>query len=268
VAGTFPAWGMAKSLWTPDDPNSQAAWLSANAPRVSWETFYSTKFNPEPGEHQLIIGQTGSGKTHLQNELLHKWPFVAAFGTKNNDDTMERLIKAEGFERFPRWVRLSPHDHPNRIIWPPASDLKTMVEHQKKVFGEAMERIWAEGGRPKTRPVGWAVAMDEAWWFAQMLNLTQYIRVYLQQGRSNGISLLAASQRPAWVPTELYSQTTHLFFFKITEQKDLDRISEINAPNKAAVKVIVSQLEKRQVLYLNNVTGEMLRTRAPAPDYV
>jgi DNA segregation ATPase FtsK/SpoIIIE-like protein len=265
---TFPAWSMAKNLWTPQDENSRDAWIAVNAPRVPWETFYSDIFNPEPGEHMLTIGMTGSGKTHLQNELMHRWPFVVAFATKANDSTMDRLITQERYEKFQRWTRVSTHDHPRRVIWPPASNLKTMVEQQKAVFSDAMEHIWAEGGRPKEQPVGWAVAMDEAWWFAQMLNLTQYIRVYLQQGRSNGISLLAASQRPAWVPTELYSQTTHLFFFKITEQKDLDRISEINAPNKGAVKAIVQQLESRQVLYLNNITGAMLRTRAPAPDIV
>lgn len=262
---TRATWQMANQLWSPQDPNSQSAWVSENAPRVAWETFYNTIYNPKPGEHQLALGMTGSGKTHLQNELLHKWPFVAAFATKGNDATMDRLIEHEGFERYPRWLRMSSHDHPRRIIWPPDKNLKTMVEKQREVFSDAMERIWAEGGRPKENPVGWAVAMDEAWWFAQMLKLTQYIRVYLQQGRSNGISLLAASQRPAWVPTELYSQTTHLFFFKITEKTDLDRISEINAPNKVAVKHIVSRLEERQVLYLNNTTGAMLRTRAPAP---
>lgn len=259
----FPNAAPTMSLWDREDPNARPAWVATHAPRIGWEDFITHVFHPEPGEHALTVGSTGSGKTHLQNGLLHKWPFVAAFATKNNDVTMDQLISHQRYERFARWWPLSAKDHPRRVIWPPAGNLKTMTDIQKKVFSHAMESIWGEGGRPKAKPVGWAVAMDEAWWFANQLGLINYMRIWLQQGRSNGISLLAASQRPAWIPTELYSQTTYLFFFQETEKKNLDRIGEINHKDSAGVKFIVNNLEPWQFLFVNTNTGFMCRTRAP-----
>jgi energy-coupling factor transporter ATP-binding protein EcfA2 len=251
------------ATWDRQDPNARQAWISVNAPRIPWEDFIRDVFTPEPGEHMYIAGSTGSGKTHLMNSMLFKWPFVTAFATKKNDSTMERLINQHSYERFTRWWPLSAKDHPRRVIWPPPGKLQTMTDIQKKTFSHAMEHIWDEGGRPKEKPVGWAVAMDEAWWFAVQLGLAQYIKIWLQQGRSNGISLLAASQRPAYVPTELYSQTTHLCFFKETERRNIDRIGEINHKDSAAVKYIVNNLEKWQILYVNADTGFMCRTRTP-----
>jgi hypothetical protein len=264
MSSTRAVWNMANSLWDNNDPNSRLAWIARSAPRTSWEKFL-TLFQPEPGEHMAIIGTTGSGKTHLQNCLLFKWPFVAAFATKNNDNTMDRLISEKGYERFARWSRFSPVDHPRRIIWPPAKNLKTMTDAQEEIFSDAMEKIWAEGGRPKDAPVGWAIAMDESWWFNNVLNLGKYIKIYLLQGRSNGISLLSASQRPKNIPTEVYSMSTHLFFFAETDRINLERIGEINYRESAGVRYIVNNLDPRQVLYVNTRTGIMVRTRAPAP---
>lgn len=258
------AWSMANKLWDNSDPNSRPAWMAVNAPRIGWVNFLDI-FNPDPGEHMAIIGSTGSGKTHLQNALLQKWPFVAVFSTKNNDSTMDRLISQKNYERFAKWSQLSPIDHPRRVIWPPAKNLKTMTDVQSTVFSEAMEKIWAEGGRPAEKPVGWAVAMDEAWWFTNQLGMGQYIKIYLQQGRSNGISLLTASQRPKYIPTEIYSQSTHLFFFAETDRANLERIGEINHREAAGVRYVVNNLDPRQVLYVNTRTGTMIRTRAPAP---
>jgi len=261
--------GSAKALWNvwgnsdTSDPNARDAWVSLNAPRIAWESFYRDHFHPRPGEHMLIVGHTGSGKTHLQFSLLPKWPYTAAFGTKNNDSTMDRLVESKGYERYNRWIRMSANDHPRRVIWPPANNLKDMTDLQKKTFEHAMEVIWGEGGRPKENPVGWAVAMDEVWWFAHQLGMANYIKIYLQQGRSNGISLLGASQRPAFIPTEFYSQSTHLFFFVEKERRNLDRISEIDYGNAAAVRFLVNSLDQYQVLYINTRTGALLRTRAP-----
>lgn len=247
------------------DGDDRRAWVASNAPRMPWDKFTRTVFQPLPGEHLAIIGATGQGKTHLQNNVLPYWPFVAVFATKNNDSTIDRLISESSYERFDRWYPLSPLDHPRRVIWPNVPNLKTQTKVQRDVFDHAIESIWAEGGRPKDKPVGWAVAIDEFWWFSNQLGMDQYLKVILFQGRSNGVSLIAATQRPVDVPVALYSQSTHLFFFHDDDNRNLERIGEMKHSDKSAIKYMVSTLDEHQVLYVNTRTGRMVRTRAPAP---
>lgn len=247
------------------DANEVRAWVANAAPRMPWDRFIATVFRPSAGEHAGIIGATGQGKTHLQNSILPFWPFVVAFATKNNDDTMDRLVRINGYEKFTKWYPLSASDHPRRVIWPQVRNLKEQSTVQRSVFEHAIENIWAEGGRPPGNPVGWAIAIDELWWFSNKLNMDEYIKVILLQGRSNGISLIAATQRPAWVPVEIYSQATHLFFFAENDARNLQRIGEINHRDKRGIRHIVSNLEQHQVLYVNTRTGQMVRTRAPKP---
>jgi hypothetical protein len=284
----FPVYGMPNVAWDANRPSNGMqpydavserlegnaalgdmtqikAWVANAAPRMPWDRFITNVFRPKAGEHAGIIGATGQGKTHLQNSILPFWPFVVAFATKNNDDTMERLIRNGGYEKFSKWYALSARDHPRRVIWPQSRNLKEQTGVQRSVFEHAIENIWAEGGRPPSNPVGWAIAIDELWWFSNKLGMEEYIKVILLQGRSNGISLIAATQRPAWVPVEIYSQATHLFFFAENDARNLQRIGEINHRDKRGIRHIVSNLEEHQVLYVNTRTGQMVRTRAPKP---
>lgn len=241
--------------------------LAQGIPRKPWDKFYTEEFKPKPGEHVAIIGATGQGKTILQMNLLPKFPFVAAFATKPVDTSMDALIEHGGYIRLARWNRLNPIDFPRRVIWPDATRLDS-VERQTDVFGSALDMIFREGGRPKHDPVGWCVAIDELWYFTNMLGLSKPIKLFLLQARSLGESMLVATQRPSQVPLEVYSQSTHLFFFQDSDRANLDRLAEINARASARLmRIAISSLEEHQVLYINTRTGRMVRTRAPIPTY-
>jgi hypothetical protein len=240
------------------------ATLSTMAPRMPWDTFTRTVFRPQPGEHITIIGSTGKGKTNLMNHILPLFPYTVAFATKKTDDTMARLER-QGYVVWPKWRSLPASQYPRRIIHPKSGKLGDMVDVQQKVFEDAIEHIYAEGGRPKERPIGWTIAIDEIWWFTHMLKLGKLLQMILQHARSSGITLLGATQRAAFIPTEFFSQPTHLFFFLVKDDNNLQRIGDINAENKRLIREIVSSLEPFQVLYINNVTGQMARTRTPAP---
>jgi len=247
--------------WNADEWNAA---LSQDVPRKPWDVFWR-EFDPEPGEHIAIIGATGQGKTILQKNILPKFPFVAAFATKPQDRSMDALIEEHSYVRLARWLRLNPVDHPRRVVWPDASKLDS-VETQKDVFARALELIFAEVGKPKHAPVGWAVAIDELWYVTNMLGLGKEIKLFLFQARSLGHSLVVATQRPAGVPVEIYSQSTHLFFFQDSDLRNLERLSEINArANRQLIRMTISNLDDHQVLYVNTRSGLMLRTRAPAP---
>lgn len=238
--------------------------VSTVAPRMDWKHFTTNVFRPVPGEHVTIVGSTGKGKTNLLNHIQDLYPYTVAFGTKRTDNTMDRL-RQRGYVVWPKWKSLPASQYPRRIIWPKSGKLSQMVETQREVFEDAIEHIYAEGGRPKDNPVGWAIAIDELWWFTNMLKLDKLLRTILQHARSAGISLLGATQRAAFIPTEFFSQPTHLFFFATQDDNNLQRIGDINSGNKRLIRDLVSNLDQYQVLYINNVTGHMARTRTPKP---
>lgn len=246
------------------DDSAGKALLASQAPRLPWDVFITRAFKPVPGEHVAIIGPTGQGKTVLQTHILPFFPFVAVFATKPVDRSMKDLIVNRGFVRLTHWKRLDPFDVPKRVIWPDATRLSAVVT-QRKVFAHAFESIFREGGRPESNPVGWAVAIDELWYIVNKLGLEEDVKTFLLQGRSLGHSLIVATQRPSKVPLEVYDQSTHLFYFRDNDRRNLDRLSEINARDSALVKMIVQNLDPFQVLYINTRTGQMIRTRTPVP---
>lgn len=238
---------------------SDANWnarVSRDTPRVPWDVFTKDIFKWMQGEHIGIIGPTGQGKTTLLMHLLPYMPYVVVFATKPRDDSMERLIESDGYLRMERWTSINPDQAPRRVLWPNANKVDA-ADSQKVVFKDALARIYRERG--------WTVVMDEGWYFTNILKLDKEVKTYLLQARALGISLVFATQRPAWVPLEVYDQSTHLFFFRDNDERNLQRLSGISWRSGDLIRYVVSNLERFQVLYINTRTGQMVRTRVPSP---
>lgn len=233
--------------------NVRLARLSTEAPRVPWDEFIRDYLVWKQGEHFALIGPTGQGKTTMLTNLLPLHPFVVVFATKPRDSTMIGLINT-GYHPMKRWQTLDPVKFPRRVLWPDASSMDS-DQVQKGVFHDAFARIYREGG--------WTVAIDELWYVANKLGLVEDIRTYLLQARALDISLLVATQRPAFVPLEVYDQSTHLMFWRDNDETNLRRLSGISYRSADLIRSLVADLERFQVLYINTRTGQMLRTRAP-----
>lgn len=231
------------------------ALLSSTAPRMPWDRFVR-QLDWKPGEHVALIGPTGQGKTTLMLNLLPLRTYVAFLATKPRDPAFNKLQEM-GYVRMNSWRAVSATDTPKRLVWPDARRIDS-EETQRAILQDAIARIYREGG--------WTVAIDEMWYMVNVLKMQREMRIMLLQGRSLGISVVAATQRPKFVPLEIYDQSTHLFFWRDNDENNLQRLSGINVRSSAAVKEIIPNLERHQVLYINTRTGEMLRTRAPAPD--
>lgn len=228
--------------------------LAQEAPRIPWDVFTNRNFIWKQGEHVGIIGPTGQGKTTLLMHLLPIQPYVVVFATKPRDATMDRLI-ASGYERMERWSSISPDRVPRRVLWPDAMSINS-DDIQREVFKDALTRIYRE--------LGWCVVIDEGSVMVEDLKLGREIKTYLKQGRSLSISLVFATQRPAFVPLEVYDQSTHLFFYRDNDERNLSRIAGISWRSADLIRYIVSNLEQYQALYINTRTGQMCRTRVPS----
>lgn len=231
------------------------AQLSQEAPRVPWEIFLDDVFVWRNGEHVGVIGPTGQGKTTLFMHLLPLHRFVVAFATKPRDDTMEALVDT-GYVVHERWRSISAVDYPRRVLWPNATKLDS-VDYQREVFDDAFRRIYVEGG--------WTVAIDELWYVDEILRLERRIMQYLAQARSMRISLLLATQRPAFIPLAVYDQSTHLLFFRDNDEVNLKRLSGIGWRSANLVRRVIANLEPFQFLYVNTRTGQMCRSHCPPP---
>ena len=237
-----------------------------NVPTIEWDELLG-KLTPrsdgtgwQQGQHIALIGPTGSGKTTCALSLLPLRKYIIVFGTKPYDTTLDEFGQRNHFVTLPAWERRDPEKFPRRIIWPRNKDLVNMVKLQQKVFTEAMNEIYSAGR--------WCVYLDELYWASKMLGLDLHIKTYLTQARSLDISLVTSVQRPAWVPLEVYSQSTHFFIWRANDRRDLNRLAEISAGYSGEIEAlqnIVSTLPQYQFLYLNTRENLIYKCTAPPP---
>jgi energy-coupling factor transporter ATP-binding protein EcfA2 len=228
--------------------------LEEVAPRIPWEDFITYNFDWQQSQHVAMIGPTDSGKTTLALAILPLRKYITVLATKPKDKTLSKFGKANGFKRYPDWPHLDADLSPRRLIWPDATNLYSAL-NQRKHFQAALNQIYREGS--------WCVYIDELWFIIHHLKLELEVKTYLQQARSNDISLMVATQRPAFVPLEVYDQSQHLFFWRDNDERNLNRISGISWLNANYVRALVANLDRHEVLYIHVPTGIMYRTTAP-----
>ncbi len=237
-------------------PTQETASAREQVPFYPWDTFLSTYFRWVQGEHCALIGPTGSGKTSLMLRILTLRAYVVVMATKPRDSTLNALQR-EGYRRMQQWdTHLPARKYPRRLLWPDASQMYS-AHVQQREFVAAMDAIYRVGY--------WCVCIDELWYLIHHLKMAFEVKTYLQQARSLKISLLVGTQRPAFVPVEIYDQSSHLFFWLDNDETNLKRISGISYRSSHLIRDVVSSLEKHEVLYIHRDTGFMCRTMAPPP---
>ncbi len=177
---------------------------------------------------------------------------MCVVATKPRSKTFQTLSK-NGYTITREWP--VPHEVWERLIfWPKAAKMRD-VYNQRVAVADCMESIYESGG--------WTLYLDEVRYIADpsYLGLRTHIQLLLTQGRELDVSVVSGSQRPAWIPLECYSQATHLFFWRESDDANLKKVASIGGIHTKTLRALVPILPHHECLYVNTVTGRMMRTR-------
>lgn len=220
-------------------------------PLVPFDVFLRG-MNWRQGEHVTLIGQTGSGKTTLALALLNLRRYVCLIATKPRDKTFSKL-RQQGYAIAREWP--VPYEVWEKVVFWPEVNRMRHINSQREAVADCMESIYETGG--------WCVYLDEVRYVSDpaYLGLGTHVKLLLTQGRALDVSVVSGSQRPAWVPLECYSQATHLFFWRESDDANLKRVASIGGIRTKDLRELVPRLPRHECLYVNTVTGRMARTR-------
>jgi ABC transporter len=196
----------------------------------------------EQGEHVTLVGPTGCGKSTLIQYLLARRSYVTTFATKKSDSTMDRLVRAGYKKQTGKWDG-SYYDY--ICLWPThASSTEETLAKQYPIFHQAIDDMYNQGG--------WCMNFDEVSYMTDFLGLSRKLRWLLQQGRSSGISIVAATQRPAFIPLAFYDQPEWLIFWNDNDHTNLKRIQGLGGEDGKVIRQEVMSLGDRQILAIHN----------------
>ena len=216
-------------------------------PRESWDNHLAS-LTWKQGEHLLISAPTGSGKTDLASQLLERRGYVVDFVTKTKDP----IFDSPAYKNWRRITDWQPPKMPNsfdtRVLLYPRM-LETMAqtrENQREVFAKCLEDVFKRGG--------WTLVFDELHYLTDngFLNLYDEIAILYHMGRSNNVTLVGLTQRPAWIPKIIYSSTSHAYIARTKDAGDLKRLADLGGVDGKLIASAISSLEtKHDFLYIN-----------------
>jgi hypothetical protein len=172
------------------------------------------------------------------------------FATKRRDP----LIDALGHKGFKKtqtpqvWMERA-------VVHPPfPRDPDLLQSEHRRVFRNAIVEAYRSGG--------WAVIADEVRYLTEFLQLRKEMELLWLQGRSLGVTVVAATQRPRSIPLTAYDQATHLFFWRDNDRENLKRIADMGGSvNPRDIQNAVANLDRHTMLYVNSRTGDTIETR-------
>lgn len=172
-----------------------------------------------PGKHAAVIGKNGSGKSQQLMRLALTCPQrVVILDTKLDDDFLflaygEEVLKvAESYKDTLRALKRGAFDY--LIIRPQDFELANP---------EALDNYLVLLSKQKST----SIFIDEAYQFHSAAGRSgPGYTALLTRGRSRGLSLIVATQRPAWLSLFTFSESSYFFVYNLGLEKDRAKVRE------------------------------------------
>lgn len=226
-------------------------------PEVAWEKLLPRLHKLwEPGQHLSALGATGGGKTTTLIQVEDGRRNVVALLTKLRDPLFKDL-KSRGYMMLSRVDEWPEKDwHPKVALHIPSTGLdRKSAKTQSETIQSVLHQVWKRGD--------YDLYVDEIAELTDLLGLDVDMRVLYKEARSSGVSIVAGTQRASRVPLEMYSQPRFLLFWRSSNREELKRLAEMNAADPELVRSIIPQLDRYEVLMVDALEGELVRTRPP-----
>jgi len=255
-----------------DEPND-----NTGVARVPWEDFYAWLCdNWQAGDHVSLIAPTGAGKTHvIRYGLLPCWQrypvLILQFKPKDSalrglgreikhfPNRLDRLpyetrgLNSPKWKTDPEWFRLRlPGYRFSTRAEPPS------YRQARRLAGEAVDRSYWQGE--------WVLVIDEVRAISEArqpsLGLEAVLENAWQRGRSQPLTIVAATQQPANAPRSFFDQPWMIGIMKMLDAGRFERLAEIGG-NTAAIKATLPTLRQDEILFIHRPSGELIITEVP-----
>lgn len=190
--------------------------------------------------------------------------YVLVIATKRQDPLVSQLA-AHGYHVTGRLEEIAYAEdqpvQPRVVFWPRQSDKLDAARRQAMQARQVREAIDFADKRGR-----WAVVIDETMWLVRNLRLERELEGLWYQGRTQGVSVIACSQRPSWVPRLAYSMATYLFIWQSSDKTDLESLRDIAAGFPREIieeNVRTLSWSDHEALFVDTKRRELCRVVAP-----
>jgi hypothetical protein len=235
----------------------------AQIPHVPYEEVHSRMgefWVPSQAPHHAIVAQTRGGKSYLIGNgiLKHKEnERVLIIDVKGDDPTYAEIGKAVDKvpSRFYRslndWLSESkPREHWYRLV------VREDWDDARKQVAKVLADCYKEHD--------WTIVLDETRALTDPrppgLNLSPLVEQLWLRGGSKGISVVAATQGPRWVPRSFYEQAQFHWIGRIEDEDSQKRLREIGGMERYHLPTIKA-LQRHHFIYTDNLSEDGVRFR-------
>jgi hypothetical protein len=259
--------------------------LEHGIPRVEWEEM-AAELHEEwhAGQHFSIFSPTEGGKSHLiRYGLLPLWQRYPVLWVrfKPKDDSTEGFgtlvqrypvierakyqVRGRDSDRWdddPEWYLLQL---PGYRFSPTArEDRSDAWQRARDICGDALDRAFREGG--------WVLVVDEVKALSgkrpPSLDLGAVLEHCWERGRNQPLTVIAATQQPAWAPSSMYDQPRYVALGRSLDEGRHERLAELGGNTDAIEAVLPTLLGRNdpagpEFLVVDRWSGSMWITVAP-----